>query len=130
LTIENGTLSGGSVSGGSGTGSHAGHGGQAFGSGIFLEGNGSIPFSAATAQTALVADVITDQDGNKSTAQNFISGSGSVVISAASGGTVEFTKTNTYTGGTIVSGGIFELVSSGYAGTGGITVLRGAETLV
>ena len=127
LTIEGGTLSGGSVIGGQGA---AGAGnGDALGAGIFLQGNQSITFTAASGGTALVADVITDQDGNP-TAENFSAGRGSVIINAAFGGTVEFTADNTYTGGTIVSAGTLYLVGSGVAGTGGIAIDGGAEVVV
>jgi autotransporter passenger strand-loop-strand repeat protein len=119
LTIEGGTLSGGSVAGGV-----AAHRGDAFGAGIFLQGNQTITFGAQSGQTTLVADVITDQDGNP-TAENFSAGSGGVVIDAAAGGTVEFTGANTYTGGTAVEGGTLLLASGGAAGTGGITVANG-----
>ncbi len=109
LIIAGGSLSGGSAIGGSGgaagsSGAQAGGTGQGFGSGIFLQGDQSVTFAAAVGQTTLVADVIADQDGSVG-AQNFTAGKGGVVIDAASGGMVEFSAHNTYTGTTEVKGG-------------------------
>ena len=126
LTIEGGSLSGGSVAGGAAA--DEAENGDALGTGIFLQGNQTITFGGAAAQTTLVAAVITDQDGNP-TAENFTAGSGGVVIDTARGGTVEFTGANTYTGGTLVEAGRLLLASGGAAGTGGITVQSGAHVV-
>src|SRR5262249_41333175 len=102
--------------------------GQAYGAGIFLQGDETVTFTASAGETALVADVITDQDGSVGTSG--AGGSGSVVIDAAPDGIVKFTAANTYTGGTIVSGGTLELAVSGIAGPGGIAVFSGAALVV
>ncbi|MFZ3352303.1 MAG: hypothetical protein WA268_15705 [Xanthobacteraceae bacterium] len=120
LTIEGGSLTGGSVAGGAGGGSGAGSG-DALGSGIFLQGDEFVTFTAAAGQTALIADVITDETAENPNLGS--SGSGGVKITAASGGVVEFDAQNTYTGNTHLDmppGGTFELAAPGAAGTGPI----------
>ena len=97
LTLEGGTLSGGSVTGGAGGAGTivGGTNGQAFGSGIFLQGSGAtLTPSLASAQTETIADVITDQTGSGGTGAN--AGSWSLALNSA--GTLVLAAPDSYSG--------------------------------
>ncbi|KWV45158.1 hypothetical protein AS156_23920, partial [Bradyrhizobium macuxiense] len=86
-------ISGGSVAGGTGA-----QNGQAYGSGMFLQGNGSFSTNPGAGQTQTINDVIADQTG--------VAGSGgswSLVKNGA--GTLVLAGANAYSGGTIINGG-------------------------
>jgi hypothetical protein len=79
LTIVGGALSGGSVEvGGARRGAVSG---QAFGSGIFLQGNEAMTFAPANGTTERIYNVIADQTGSGGTGAN--AGAGRLVLDGA-----------------------------------------------
>jgi large repetitive protein len=131
LVIQGGSLASGSVAGGAagGTGAQTG---QGFGSGIFLQGSASVDITVATGQSLTIAGAIADQTGSGGTGS--FAGAGSVVIGDASGandGTVIFTGTNDYTGGTNIESGTLQIGVPGSDGAlaGNVTLAAGT-TLV
>ena len=103
-------LSGNTIGGGAGgTGGTNGKPGQAYGSGIFLQGNGSFAVAPGAGQTQTISDAIADQTG--------VAGSGgswSLVKNGA--GTTVLTGTNAYSGGTTVNAGILQGNTAGLQG--------------
>ena len=103
-------LSGNTIGGGAGgTGGTNGKPGQAYGSGIFLQGNGSFAVAPGAGQTQTISDAIADQTG--------VAGSGgswSLVKNGA--GTTVLTGTNAYSGGTTVNAGILQGNAAGLQG--------------
>ena len=126
LVFGGGSLSGGSVAGGAGgqgrlAADSPGQAGQAFGTGIFIQGNQSLTLNPASGKTLTVSDVITDQGGSGG------SGAGSLIV--AGGGTVVLGAANRYTGGTTISANAtVKLATAGAAGTGAITFVAGTLT--
>src|SRR5437667_170865 len=57
--------------------------GQAFGSGFFLQGNGTVTFAPGAGQTATVSDVIADQSGSGGNVANGTAGSWGLTKSGA-----------------------------------------------
>ena len=102
-------MMGGSVAGGSGANS-----GQAFGTGIFLQGDEQITLSAAAGTTLAISDVIADQLGVGGTA-----GKGSLVIQGP--GTVDLKASNSFVGGVDIDSGTLEIGAHYAAGSGVIT---------
>ena len=82
-------------------GSGAGTAGSALGSGLFLQGSGTVTFSPGSGQTQTVSDVIADQTGSGGTGVN----AGNWALSKTGAGTLVLGATNTYSGGTNVTGG-------------------------
>lgn len=100
-------MSGGSVAGGSSD--SGGQNGQAYGSGIFLQGNGSFSATPGAGQTQTISDAIADQTG--------VAGSGgswSLVKNGA--GTLVLTGENKYSGGTTVNAGVLQGNAAGLQG--------------
>lgn len=89
-------ISGGSVVGGTG---HAA--GQAYGTGLFLQGTGSFSVAPGAGQTQTISDVIADQTGVAGSGGNW-----SLVKNGA--GTTILTAANLYTGGTTVNAGVLQ----------------------
>ena len=75
--------------------------GKAFGSGLFLQGNGSLALAPGAGQTQTISDVIADQTGVGGTGAN--AGSWRLVKNGA--GTTILTGANAYSGATLVNGG-------------------------
>ena len=130
--VGRGTVSVGS--GGSGATSAGGRGGtagaygQAFGSGIFLQGNETLTLGGPTAgATITIAGVIADETGSGGTGSN--AGAGSLIINQGQSGTVVLSAVNTYTGGTALESGKLELTAGATAGSGAITFGGPAATL-
>ncbi len=79
--------------------------GSAFGTGLFLQGTGTLTFDPAADETVTIADVITDQvgsggTGNDAKSWNLIkTGDGTLVLSGE----------NSYSGTTTVSGGVLQV---------------------
>lgn len=100
LTIEgSGSLSASTLTpgiGGTGSGN-----GQAFGSGIFMTGNGTLAFSPGANQTQTYADNITDQLGAGGTG-----GSWGLLLNGL--GTLNLTGNNSYRGGTEIKSGTLQ----------------------
>ncbi|MBO4224288.1 autotransporter-associated beta strand repeat-containing protein [Bradyrhizobium neotropicale] len=100
-------MSGGSVAGG--LSNSGGQNGQAYGSGMFLQGNGSLTSNPGAGQTQSISDAIADQTG--------VAGSGgswSLVKNGA--GTLVLTGANAYSGGTTVNAGILQGNAAGLQG--------------
>ncbi|WP_422001589.1 autotransporter domain-containing protein [Reyranella sp.] len=112
-------VSGGTVTGGTGAG--AAGSGSALGSGIFLQGDGTLTFAPAAGQSQTVADVIADQTGSGGTGVN--AGSWALVKNGA--GTLALSAANTYSGGTAVTGGLVNFAAAGNFGSGTITLNGG-----
>ncbi|HTW71902.1 MAG TPA: hypothetical protein VME47_18600, partial [Acetobacteraceae bacterium] len=130
LIIGSGTLAGGSVAGGAGgvsshSAAHNGGTGSAFGSGIFLYGNGqAATFTPALGKSVTVDDQIYDQKGagnGSNTGLVILDGAGELILAA----------TNSFWGGTTLEGGgTLELNASGAGGSGGITFGSGSNRLL
>ncbi|SHK06892.1 Peptidase M10 serralysin C terminal [Roseomonas rosea] len=120
LTIEGGSLSGGTVAGGAAGGTGAGAG-SAFGSGLFLQGSGTVQLAGSEDGALTIADLITDQAGS-------VSGASGAYALSITGGTVILTAANTYSGGTTI--GDATLIAEGAArlGRGAVTFLEGADS--
>ena len=94
LTVASNTATGGTNGGGSTAGMGAG-------SGLFLQGNGSLAFAPGVGQTQTVSDVIADQTGQV--------GSGGVYSIVKNGdGTTILTAANKYSGGITINGGVLQ----------------------
>src|SRR4029077_11070727 len=107
------TINGNSVSPGAGATA-----GSALGSGIFLQGNGTVTFHPEGGQIT-VFDVIADQTGSGGTGVN----AGNWALSKTGAGTLVLGATNTYSGGTTVTGGTLSISSDANLGNGGIVAL-------
>lgn len=92
-------LNGNSVTAGSAGNVGAGNG-SAFGSGLFLQGNGTVNFSPVNGQTQTVSNTIADQTGSGGTGAN----TGSWALNVSGGGTLVLDGANAYSGGTTVAG--------------------------
>ena len=116
-------LAGSSATGGLG-GDGAGHG-QAFGSGVFLQGSAaSIGFNPAEGVVQRVADGIADQSGSGGTGAN----AASVGVTKTGAGTLVLTGNNTYSGGTRATAGVLAIDRGTALGSGTVT-LGGAALL-
>ncbi|QOZ38065.1 hypothetical protein XH92_22900 [Bradyrhizobium sp. CCBAU 53421] len=113
------TVNGNSVTGGAG-GVGAGNG-SALGTGMFLQGNGTLTFSPAAGQNQTVSDVISDQTGSGGTGVN----AGSWSLAKTGLGTLTLTAANTYSGGTTVSGGLINFNAANNFGSGNVTLNGG-----
>ena len=87
--------------------------GDAFGSGIFIQGDNTIILGAPTGTTLMVEGVITGERDSGGT------GTGSVVIDDF--GTVKLAANNTFAGDITIDSGTLELANTGAAGFGDIT---------
>jgi autotransporter-associated beta strand protein len=114
LTIDGGSLSGGSVTGGAGgAGQYRGQNGQAFGTGIFLQGNEVVTFAPARGTTETISDVIADQRSSGSAG-----GTGGLILDGL--GTLDLNAANSFAGGVTLNEGALELSDSTSAGFGAI----------
>jgi hypothetical protein len=118
LNVEGGTLGEGSVTKGLGATN-----GQAYGAGIFIEGNQSVTFGTGqtAGQTTTVSGDIADMTGSQDPSGQ--TGTGSVIIAGA--GTVVLGGNNTYTGGTTVEGGTLSIGAADNLGTFTLTLDAG-----
>lgn len=120
LTIAGGlSVNGNSVTGGSGVSGSAS--GSAFGSGLFLQGNGTLNFTPGGGQTQSVSDAIADQGGSGS--------SGSWALSKNGAGTLVLSGANSFTGGVTVHDGTLSVGADSNLGGGGALTLNNASTL-
>ena len=85
---------------------------QGLGSGIFLQGSGTLTFAPGSAQTETIADVITDQTASGGTGGN--TGSWGLLLDGA--GTLTLAAADSYSGGTTIEGGALQL---GYGSSDG-----------
>ena len=126
LTIAgDATLSGGSVV--AGQGEDGGQSGDAFGAGIFLQGNEMVTFGTGqtVGQTTTISDVIADQNGSVNSTSG--GGEGTVIVNGA--GTVDLAAANTFSGGVQLDSGTLELTNAAGAGTGWIAFEGAGATL-
>src|SRR5206468_3109773 len=100
-------------------------GGGAFGSGMFLAGNGTLTFGPATGETQTISDVIADETGS-----GFGGTPGSWALSKSGAGTLYLSNANTYSGGTTVTGGTLEIGSNGALGSGALSLQDGTALLL
>jgi uncharacterized protein with beta-barrel porin domain len=110
---------GGTGLGGVGNGT-AGTGGSVFGSGIFLQGNGTITFQPGSGVRQTISDAIADQSGSGGTGAN----AGSWGLNKNGAGTLVLSGIDTYTGATTVNGGTLE-VDGTLTGTSNVSVNAG-----
>jgi autotransporter-associated beta strand protein len=115
LTIEGGRLGAGTVTGG--LGANGGGNGDAFGGGLFLQGDESVTLTPVAGRVERILGVIADQTGSGGTGTN--AGAGSLVLDGA--GALDLTAANTFTGGTTIEAGVLELAKVRSAGSGAIT---------
>jgi uncharacterized protein with beta-barrel porin domain len=129
LSIQGSTSqASGSVSGG--TGSTGGNGGQAFGSGIFFQGTfgttSTLGFGAGTQSVAnVIADYIGSGGTNPGGGTNTADQGGSLTLAKSGSGILTLSATNTYSGGTSVTGGMINFNAAGNFGSGTITLNGG-----
>lgn len=114
LTIIGGDLAAGTVIGGTAYG--YAHPGNAYGNGMFLQGNESIALGAALGQTLTISGVIADQSGSGGTGTN--AGAGTLALTGP--GTVLLAASNSFTGGIELEGGTLVLGAASAAGSGEI----------
>jgi autotransporter-associated beta strand protein len=114
---------GGTGDGGAGNGT-AGSGGSAFGTGIFLQGNGIINFQPGSGLTQTVSDGIADQTGSGGTGINAgiwglnKNGAGMLVLSAA----------NTFSGNININAGTLSVAGAANLGNGNTVVIADGAT--
>jgi autotransporter-associated beta strand protein len=147
FVVEGGTLNlqgnlsinGNTVAGGAGgTGGTGGTAGSAFGSGLFLQGSGTLTFDPGAMQTQIIGNVIADQSGSIPVSTNFAaggptctigvgcagySGAGSWALNKAGAGTLVLNGDNSFTGGVTINGGTISAGHNNALGTGTFTVL-------
>jgi autotransporter-associated beta strand protein len=123
LTIRGGDLGPGSVDGGLGA-SGAGNG-DAFGGGLFLQGNETITLAPARGKVETISGVIADEAGSGGTGGN--AGAGGLILDGA--GRLDLTGDNTFTGGVTIENGTLELANNAAGGSGAITFAAGHGTL-
>ncbi|QSA96392.1 autotransporter domain-containing protein [Methylococcus sp. EFPC2] len=118
---------GGSVTAGQGVASPLASGnGSAYGSGLFLQGNGTLTFSPSSGETQTINGVIADQTGSGGTGAN----AGSWSISKQGAGLLTLNASNTYTGGTAINAGVLQIASLSNLGSGGVSFDGGSLRLV
>ena len=112
----------GSVTPGAAGGAAAGKG-DAFGTGIFIQGTNNITFAPASGQTDLISDVIADQNGSLPSATS--KGAGGVILNGP--GTLELDAVNTFTGGVTIDSGTLDLAVAGAGGSGPVNFAPGSS---
>jgi autotransporter-associated beta strand protein len=110
------TINGNSVTAGTGA-----NNGSAFGSGVFLQGNGTLTFSPGAGDSQTVSDVIADQTGSGGTGLN----AGSYALAKSGAGTTTLSGNNLYSGGTALNAGTLAVGSNTALGTGTLTFAGG-----
>jgi autotransporter-associated beta strand protein len=100
-----------------GNGGGTGSSGSAFGSGLFLQGNGTLTVSPGAGQTQAISDVIADRNGSGG-------GTGSYALTKNGAGTTTLSATNTYSGTTTIDAGTLQIgngLNTGTLGSGAVT---------
>ncbi|WP_283215005.1 Calx-beta domain-containing protein, partial [Methylobacterium trifolii] len=133
-TLAAGTSTAGNAGAVSGTFGVLPQNGQSAGSGLFLQGSGTLTYAPAATQTLTVGGAIEDEVG-------FVARSGYVPptgtylgteswgLTVSGAGTLTLSAANTYTGGTQLNAGTLELGQIISAGSGTIAFTTGAQTL-
>jgi uncharacterized protein with beta-barrel porin domain len=106
---------------GGGTGGNGAGNGSAYGTGLFLQGNGTLTFQPGAGLSQTVSDAIADQTGSGGTGAN----AGSWALSKGGDGTLLLSGANTYTGGTTVTGGLINFNAANNFGSGLVTLNGG-----
>jgi autotransporter-associated beta strand protein len=114
------SVNGNSVTGGSGGDASAGQG-SAFGSGMFLQGSGTLTFAPGANQSQSISDVIADQTGVGGTGAN----AGSWRLRLNGAGTLVLAAAQAYSGGTTVDAGLLQLGAAGSLASGGNLTVNG-----
>jgi len=119
LTIEGGNLGVGTVTGGVDL---SGNLGNAWGTGIFIQGSNTLTLAPTSGETLTITGVITDEHGLVSADVNeadlIIDGGGTVILSPELSNSAA--TANTFTGGISLDSGTLELTSAQAAGSGAI----------
>lgn len=125
LTLSGGlTINGNTVTAGAGGGGGS-NSGSAFGSGIFLQGNGALTFKPGSGQTQTITDVIADQTGSGGTGAN----AGAWALRQTGPGMLTLSAANAYSGGTTISAGTLQLAGAGTLGLTSATTTVSGGTL-
>ncbi|MBR1194396.1 autotransporter domain-containing protein [Bradyrhizobium sp. AUGA SZCCT0160] len=103
----------------------AGGGGSAFGTGIFLQGNGIINFLPGSGATQTISDGIADQTGSGGAGVN----AGIWGLNKNGAGTLVLSGANTYSGATTVGGGSLRAGHAAAFGTSNLFTVSGGATL-
>ncbi len=134
LSINGNTV----AAGAGGTGGSGATAGSAFGSGLFLQGSGTLTFDPGAMQTQIIGNVIADQNGSIPGSPNFAaggptctvgvgcagySGAGSWALNKTGAGTLVLNGNNSFTGGVTINGGTISTGHNNALGTGTLTVL-------
>ncbi len=125
LTVAGGfNVSGNSVAGGTATSA-----GSAFGSGLFLQGAGTLTFDPATSKSQTISDKIADEKGviaGGYVAPSGFGTGGSWGIVKNGAGTLTLSGANSYTGGTTVNAGTLSVsADDNLGGSAGALHLNG-----
>jgi autotransporter-associated beta strand protein len=151
FVVEGGTLNlqgnlsinGNNVAGGAGgTGGTGGTAGSAFGSGLFLQGSGTLTFDPGAMQTQIIGNVIADQSGSIPGSLNFAAGgptctigvgcaayssAGSWALNKTGAGTLVMSGTNTYSGNTNINSGVLQIDNIDALGSGTAVINAGGS---
>ncbi|WP_424630389.1 autotransporter domain-containing protein [Bradyrhizobium sp. SYSU BS000235] len=126
-------VDGNSVSGGAGgsdifavlSGGSPAPDGSAFGSGLFLQGAGTLAIQPGSGQTQTISDVIADQVGvvaNGYVPSSPLAGTEIWGLNVSGGGTLVLAGANLYSGGTTVSSTTVVVTNNSSVGTGAVTL--------
>ena len=119
--VLNGSLAvnGNIVAGGAGAFSS----GSAYGSGLFLQGNGTLAFTPGAGQAQRISDNIADETGSGGAP---VGDTGQWGLTLNGPGTLVLAGSNTYSGGTLLSAGTLEASSTNALGVGNLVLGSGA----
>jgi outer membrane autotransporter protein len=129
------------VNGGSAAGGEGANAGSAFGSGLFLQGDGTLTFAPGTGSQQVISDAIADQTGSGGSGTYATggpnctpgsgcagySGTGSWSVEKNGAGTTILSGINTYAGATTVNDGVLEV--DGSIATSSLTTVGNGGTL-
>ena len=115
LTVNGNSVTAGLGGAGIGGGSN-GTAGAAIGTGMFLQGTGTVTFSPGAGQSQTISNVIADEAGNGGSAGN------AWTLRKTGSGTLTLAAANTYSGGTTITGGLIGFSAANNFGTGQITL--------
>jgi autotransporter-associated beta strand protein len=126
LAINGNTVTAGVASGGGTTA------GSAFGSGLFMQGSGTITFQPGAGQVQTIANTIADEAGVVAGGYSPPAGfgtPGSWSLTKDGGGTLTLSGVNSYSGGTTISAGTLAVSADNNLGNASGTLAFGGGTL-